>query len=148
MDLSGFIRKSKTVEVNGKRLIFSQLVLGDIARVRALAQEKKNAETKKKREQIVELAKSIGTFNPMELLKYVDSPLTEAEEDAYFESIDGMAMLLMLSLKPFQPDITESDVRSIFDIGTMVSLVPFIVSGKDGEAEEKKKELPIEAAGQ
>lgn len=136
MDLAGFKRKTTVKEIGGQSFCFTQLVMGDIVDAYAWAQEQKDKETKKKRDQAVAVAKAIGEISPMDLFKYIDQPMSEKELDNYFETPQGGCYLMYLSLKIKHPDITFQETMTIIDIGLLPELVPFVF----GIGKEKKSE--------
>ena len=139
MDLAGFKKQTRNEEIGGQLFCFTQLSMGDIVDAYAWAQEQKDKETKKKRDQAVEISKLVGDISPMDLLKYIDTPMSEKELDTYFETPQGGSYLMYLSLKKKHPDITFADVLNIVNLGNMTDIVTFLFNGNTKP--EKKSEM-------
>ena len=134
MDITGYINKSKEIDVGGKKLKFSELTLLDFAQFQVWAQDKRKAENETKRKQLIEMAKSIGDIDPMELLKYVDRPMTEDEIDESMGTFEGMGYLVYKSLKHFNPEITLDEALAISTISLVTELVKSDLFPEDKES--------------
>ena len=134
MDLTGYITKTKELDVCGKKLKFSELTLLDFAQFQVWVQDKRKAENEVRRKQLIEMAKSIGDIDPMELLKYVDRPMTEDEIDDSMGTFEGMSFLVFKSLKHIYPEITLEETMKISTIGLVEEFVKSDLFPKDKEA--------------
>ncbi len=134
MDITGYINKSKEIEVGGKKLKFSELTLLDFAQFQVWAQDRRKAENEIRRKQLIEMAKSIGDIDPMELLKYVDRPMTEDEIDESMGTFEGMGYLVYKSLKHFNPEITLDEALAISTISLVTELVKSDLFPEDKES--------------
>jgi hypothetical protein len=138
MDLSGFSKRTKNYEIAGRTLCFTQLTVGDFIEARAWAQEKHEQEVSKKRKSAIEIAKSIGEIQPLELMKYIDTSLSEDALDKFLETPEGGCYLLWLSVKQKHPDISHKQLMAIVDIQSIPELIEFAVGfGSDNNAEKK-----------
>ena len=137
MDITGFVPKTKKISVSGKELKFSELTLCDFAEFQSWIQDKRKEENKIKRKQLIEMAKSIGEIEPMELLKYVDKPMTDDELDDYMGTFEGMGYLVYKSLKHCYPEISLDEAMKISTISLVGELVESELFPK-----EKEKNLP------
>ena len=138
MDLTGYITKTKELDVGGKKLKFSELTLLDYAQFQGWTQDKRTAENEIKRKQLIEMAKSIGEIDPLELLKYVDKPMTEDEIDDSMGTFDGMGYLVYKSLKHFYHEISLKEAMAISTIDLVARLLKSDLFPKD----KKSKNLP------
>jgi len=118
MDLSGFIRKKTTIKIGTKEFTFTELNLADIAAFKGHLIKQRKAANEERRERLVELAKKIGSVDPMELLKLTDSTMSEDEFESQLDSLAGVGHLAYLSLKYAHPEISKEDVMGILTPGT------------------------------
>lgn len=134
--LEGFVRKKTKINLGGKDFVFTELSIRDLAAFRAELMDKRKNFNQERREQLIKVAEKIGNINQMELLKYIDKPLTEEEIEAEMETIDGMGYLVYLSLKYCHPEITKEDAMSIIS----PSKLPEITKALFPASEEIKKD--------
>lgn len=134
MDITGYITKSKEIDVGGKKLKFSELTLLDFAEFQSWSQDKRKAENEVKRKQLIEMAKAIGDINPMELLKYVDKPMSESEIDDSMGTFEGMGYLVYKSLKHMYPEISLDEAMKISTINLVTELVKSDLFPEDKES--------------
>ena len=113
MDLTGFVPRRTTIKIGEKEFVFGELTLFDLAQFRAEIQNQREEFNQKRRDRIVEDAKKIGNVDPLELLKFVDKPLTEDEVDSAMETTEGLAFLAYLSLKHHHQEVSKEDAARI-----------------------------------
>lgn len=134
MDITGYVTKSKEIDVGGKKLKFSELTLLDFAEFQSWSQDKRKAENEVKRKQLIEMAKAIGDIEPMELLKYVDKPMTDSEIDDSMGTFKGMGYLVYKSLKHWYPEISLDEAMKISTINLVTELVKSDLFPEDKES--------------
>ncbi len=139
MDITGYIHKSKEIDVGGKKLKFNELTLLDFAQFQVWAQDKRKAENAVRRVQIIEMAKSIGDIDSMELLKYVDRPMTEDEIDESMGTFEGMGYLVYKSLKHNYLEISFEEAQAISTISLVTDLVKSDLFPEDKESKKKPR---------
>gem|GEM_PF-5226441 len=138
MDLSGFVRRKTEIEIGTKKFTFTELTLADLAEFRAEMQKKREVLNTKRREQLIETAKKLDGIDPMELLKYIDKPLSEAEIEAEMETTEGLGFLVFLSLTTHHQGISREQVLQIVTpkYAEQISKAIFMMDG-EGEGEKK-----------
>jgi hypothetical protein len=139
LDLSGFVRRRTIIKIGTKEFEFAELTLADLAEFRAEMQKKQEEFNKKRREQLIETASKIGDIDPMELLKYIDKPVTQEEIDAAMETTEGLGFLVFLSLKPAHEGISRKQVLEIVTPQYAEAISKAIFT-PDGDAEKKTVE--------
>jgi len=140
IDLSGFVRATKTVKLGGKDFVFTQISLNDFALFRRRVIENRRKLQKQKRKELLEQAKELGEVNILEIIKEFERMPTDAEIEAEMETLEGMGYLAYLSLKYKYPEITEDEVMSLLTISDIPAVAEAIMgpSYKDREGAEKK----------
>jgi hypothetical protein len=136
LDLSGFVRRRTKITIGTKKFEFAELTLADLAEFRAEMQTKQEAVNKKRREQLIETAQKLGNIDSMELLKYIDKPMTQEEIDAAMETTEGLGFLVYLSLKPAHEGISRKQVLEIIT-PQYAEVISKAIFSPDGEAEKK-----------
>jgi len=141
IDLSGFVRATKTVRLGGKDFVFTQISLNDFALFRRRVIEQRKEQQKQRRKELLGQAKELGEINNvMELLREIEKMQSDAEVEAEMETLEGMGYLAYLSLKYKYPEITEEEVMSLLTISDIPAVAEAIMgpSYKDKEGPEKK----------
>ena len=116
VNLQDFITQKTTLTLGGKEFVFTRLNLDDLAKLYEWVANEKESTRSKRRDRIIEDAKKIGDVDPMSLLKHLDDPPTEAEQDAALGTIEGLAQMAMWSLRHTYEDITNTQVKSIITL--------------------------------
>lgn len=144
MELGDFVRKTREVMCGNKKIKFAELTMSDWAQFRAWAQKRADEANQKKRDQILELAKQCGEIEPMELLKYIDKPLTENDIKEAMSTSDGIAYVLYRSLKYAYPEATIDDAKTIGSLNVFRELEE-LFGLKDIEPEDEIANPPANA---
>ena len=113
MDLSGFVQRKTEITIGSKVFMFTELTLGDLATFKAELIKQREKGKDKRRERLMADAEKIGGIEPMELLKFLEKPLTEEEIDAEMETEDGMGFLAYLSLRYHHTEISKEQALGI-----------------------------------
>ena len=123
IDLSGYVTEEIEVKLGGKKFWFSHLTLTDLGLMRKRVKEQKKANNKQRREEILAEAKAGGDIDALELLKYLDRPLTEAEIEEMMEAFESVSYMCFLSLKHHYKDITEEEVASLITQNDLFAVI-------------------------
>jgi hypothetical protein len=137
INLEGFVRKHKTINIGGKDWVFSELTIADFAKFRAEVVEKKEKNKDKRRQRLIAEAEKIGGVDPLKLLEKLDAPVTDNEIEAEMDTIEGMGYLMFLSLKYHYPEISKEEAMSLIGISNIEEIASVIVP-----FESKKKQSP------
>ena len=145
MDLSGYVVKRTPIKIGTKDFVFRELSMGDLAKFRAFLSDKKKAYNQDRRERIIADAARIGNIDPMELLKFADSNISQDEVEAEMESVEGISYLAYLSLKYKYPEIS---IEQAADIITPLNLekITAAMFPSDVKPKPDKKKLPKQLA--
>jgi len=116
-----------------------------LAKFRAFLSDKKKAYNQDRRERIIADAARIGNIDPMELLKFADSNISQDEVEAEMESVEGISYLAYLSLKYKYPEIS---IEQAADIITPLNLekITAAMFPSDVKPKPDKKKLPKQLA--
>lgn len=136
--LDGFVRKKTNVTIGSKEFTFTELSLADLAEFRAHLQEKRDKFNQQRRQRLIEDAQKIGNIDSMELLKYADKPLTEAEIEAETETTEGLGYLAYLSLRYEHTGIEIKQVMSIVNINSIPLITDALFPPLDEQAKKKR----------
>jgi len=144
IDLSGFVRATKTVRLGGKDFVFTQISLNDFALFRRRVIEQRKEQQKQRRKELLGQAKELGEINNvMELLREIEKMPSDAEIEAEMETLEGMGYLAYLSLKYKYPEITEEEVMSLLTISDIPAVAEAIMgpaaARQDKDGNEKKR---------
>lgn len=145
MDLSGFVQRKTKIEIGTKQFTFTELTLADLAEFRAELSKEREEHNIKRRKRIIEEAPKIGTIDPLELLKYVDAPITEEELEAEMETTQGIGLLAYLSLKYHHQGISREQVMSIITPNNLqeITKAMFITNGEVEDTKKKRPRKPL-----
>jgi len=113
IDLGGFVKKKTVVEIGTEKFSFTELTIADLCEFRADLNRKREAYNDKRRKRLLEDAEKIGGVDAMELLKFVDKPITEEEAEAEMETTDGLGLLAYLSLRHHHIGISREQALGI-----------------------------------
>ncbi len=113
MDLSGYVRKKTEVIIGGKKFTFTELSLADLATFKAHLMEQHKKFNNERRERLLADAAKIGNIEPTDLLKFLDSSISEEELEAQMESVEGLGFLAYLSLKYHYPEVSKEDALKV-----------------------------------
>ncbi len=142
MDLSGFVRKRTKIKLGTKEFTFAELLLGDLAEFRAHLMEKREKLNAKRRERLIKSAKEIPNVDPLELLKLVDSEISEEEFERELESVEGIGFLAYLSLRYAHAEISQGQAMIIITPNNIVDITNALfpkVKEEEKTTESKKK---------
>lgn len=153
IELDGFVRKRTKIKLGTKEFTFSELSIADLAEFRAHLQSEREAQNKKRRQQLIDTATQIGSINPMELLKYVDNPLTDEEFEDEMDSTGGIIFMAYLSLRYHHEGIDKNQVAtiltpSVIDDVTKAMLPMSVVDGDDDKKKAAQATKPKQLNGQ
>lgn len=137
LDLSGFVPKRTKIVIGTKEFIFRELSIADLAKFRARLVSEREKINKERRERLIEDAAKIEGIDPMELLKYSDSSISDEELEQQMETIEGIGYLAYLSLKYAHPEVSLEDVMNIVSPGLIESITKAMLP-----MEDKKKPTP------
>lgn len=112
VNLQDFVEHTTTLMLGGKEFIFARLNLDDIGHLYEWVSIEKEATRSKRRARIIEDSKLIEGCDPMELLKHLDDPPTDAEQDAALGTIGGLAQMAFWSLR-HNYDVSITDVKKM-----------------------------------
>lgn len=138
LDLAGYKRATTGVMLGGKKYVFTELTLSDMAEFRSWVVERRKATRDDRRQRLLDDAKVIGNVDPMKLLEALDRPPTEAEYEAEAETIEGVRKLAHLSLRHHHPEATNEDAGSIVTIASIDKVVAAMFQ-PNGEQPKKKR---------
>jgi|TARA_R100000501_G_C2608018_1_gene103282 hypothetical protein len=138
MDLSGFVRKKTKITIGGKEFTFSELTLGNLCEFRAVLNTRREVYNAKRRKRLIEESKDIGNIDSLELIKYIDKPMTEDEIDAEMETTDGIALLAYYSLRPSHEKVSIDDAKKIL----LPNILEKVTAAMFPPVEETKKKRP------
>ena len=136
VNLQDFVTKKTTIELGGKDFVFTRLNLDDYAKLYEWVSSEKEATRDKRRDRIIEDAKKIEGADPLALLKFLDDPPTDEEQDRALGTIEGLAQMAMWSLRHTYEDITNSQVKQMITIEDTVAIV--LACTGDVDQPEKK----------
>ena len=131
IDLSGYVTEEVEVKLGNKKFWFSPLTLTDLGLMRKRIKEQRKANNKQRREEIFVEAKEVGSIDALELLKYLDRPLTEAEIEEMMEAFEGISYMCFLSLKHHYKDITEDEAASLITQNDLLAVVEALNSEEE-----------------
>ena len=143
MNLDGFVKKKTKMAIGTKEFIFTELSIGDLCAFQAEMQRKREVFNVQRRERIIEDSKRVGGVDPLELLKFVDKPLTAEEVDAEMETFDGLCYLAYLSLKYANPEVTTDDVKSIITPSLSEAITGAMFPPVDDDKKDAEKKTPV-----
>jgi len=104
--LSEFVQKKTTIKIGGKSWVFSELTLADIASFKACLKTQREKANDVRRMRLLKDAKEVSNLDPVELLRLVDTSISEEEFEKESETIEGIGHLAHLSLKHHHPELT------------------------------------------
>lgn len=140
VDLSGFVHKTTEITIGTKKFIFTELTLADMA----VFKDHLNTERKKlnedRRARLVADGKAIGGIEPVDLLKFTDSTMSEDEVNTQAGTIEGIGYLAYLSLKHRYLEISIEDAMKIVTPGNL-DIVTDAMFPEIPESDESKKKL-------
>lgn len=140
-DLSGFVRKRTKIVIGTKEFIFTELSLGDYAEFKASLIEQHEKLNEKRRVRLLSDAQKVGTIDPMELLKFLDSSISEDELEAQTYTVEGIGHLAYLSLRYAHPGISRAQVMEIITLDHIEDITKAMFPLQ--QAEEIKKKLTV-----
>lgn len=143
IDLSGYVPNEVEVELGGKKFWFSYLTIADLGLIRKKIKEQRKADNKQRREEIFAEAGKVGNVDTLELLRYLDQPLTDAEIEEMMSAFDSMPYLCYLSLRHHYKDITEDEVASLITQNDL----PAIMEALNPEEEEPGIKITMKQLG-
>ncbi len=138
--LESYKRRTKEIEIGGKKLIFSQLSLADFGLIKGrLRKEMKNSFADKK-EKLIENAKILGITDkdPMRILEKLEEEPSDDNVFKRMEEVQHLAYAAFLSLKYKYPDIKEEEVSQLLTLENAIEIVDVLFI-PDGEKKTKKK---------
>lgn len=138
-DLSGFVRKRTKIVIGTKEFTFTELSLKDYAEFKAHLVEQREVLNEKRRVRLLADAQKVGTIDPMELLKLLDSSISEDELEAQTYTIEGIGYLAYLSLRYAHQGISRDQVMEIITLEHVENVANAIFP--PGLYEEAKKKL-------
>lgn len=141
MNLQDFVTQKTTLKLGGNDYVFTRLNLDDLGKLYEWVAIGKESTRSKRRDRIIEDAKKIGDVDPMSLLKHLDDPPTEAEQDAALGTIEGLAQMAFWSLHHEYDDIKLKQVKQMITISDTESVVVACM-GLTVEPEKKIVETP------
>lgn len=139
INLEGFVRKHKEIEIGKKKWVFSELTIADFAKFTARIVRGREKTRDERRNRLIEDAKKIGDVDPMKLLEKLDKPPTDEEIEAEMDTVEGMGYMIYLSLKYHYPEIKEEEAIALVGIGDIEEITSAILPVVEG----KKKQNPI-----
>ena len=113
LDLSGFVPKRTEIEIGTKVFVFRELSISDLAKFRARLVGEREKINKKRRERLIADANMIKGIDPMELLKFSDSTVSDEELEQQMETVEGIGYLAYLSLKYNCIEVSLEDAMNI-----------------------------------
>ncbi len=137
LNLEGFVPKRTTIKIGTKEFIFRELSIADLAKFRARLVGEREKINKERRERLIEDAAKIEGIDPMELLKYSDSSVSDEELEQQMETIEGIGYLAYLSLKYALPEVSLEDAMNIVSPGIIEEITKAMFP-----MEDKKKPKP------
>ncbi len=145
MDLSGYVRKRTTIKIGNTEFVFTELSLADLAAFKAHLMEQRKKINYERRERLLTDAERIGNIEPTELLKFLDSSISEEELEAQMESVEGLGYLAYLSLKYHYPEVSKEDALKVVtpEFVEPVTLAMFpLEPEKDLKKKKEQKKTP------
>ena len=139
MDLSGYVPKKTTIKIGTREFIFTEISIFDLALFKAYLMGQREALNAKRRERLLKDAQGIGNIDPLELLKYTDSSVSEEEFAAEMESIEGVGYLAYLSLKYHYPEINKEQAAQIVTPATLEQVTKAMFPPIKGAEQGAKK---------
>jgi len=133
--LESFVRRTKEIELGGKKFKFATLTVRDWAKFKLYIREQREVDAAKRREEILELAEKIQNIDPEKLLDRLQVTVTDEDAEAAIESFDGFGYCCWLSLVHNYPDIKPDEVADMISIDDMGPISEAIIS----RPEQKKK---------
>jgi len=135
--LDGYLPKQTELEISGIKLKFSELTLGDLAEFKSDIKQRRDKYRREHRQELIEVAKELGDIDPLKLLEQLDKPLSEEQVEAEMETVEGLNLLILLSLRRAHPGISAEQVGMIVSVSRLDEIVEAILPGQD----ELKKKL-------
>ncbi|KKN20893.1 hypothetical protein LCGC14_0930970 [marine sediment metagenome] len=111
--LDVFVQKKTTISIGGKSWIFSELTLADIAAFKACLKEQRDKANNARRMRLLKDAKEVSNLDPVELLRLVDTSISDDDFEKESETIEGIGHLAHLSLKHHHPELTLVDTLNM-----------------------------------
>lgn len=137
IDLGKLHFRRAVVELGGKDWTFEELNMADLAEFRAETKKAREEYMLTRRQRLIEDAKKIEDIPPMDLLKYIDQPMTEHElDDAALETIDGLAFMAYLSLRKNHTGINRQQVMTLITPEKVMDVMLTILPSTNGESEK------------
>ena len=143
LDLSGFVPKRTKIVIGTKPFTFTELSIGDLAEFRAELVNQREAVNEKRRKRIIEDAEKIGNIDPMELLKFSDSSISDEELESQMETVEGIGFLAFLSLRYAHTGISREQAMKIVrpNLIEKITQAMFPVTGDDDKKKQPVKKL-------
>ena len=136
--LESYVRKTKVIEMGGKKLKFSQLSLIDFGRIKARLRKEMQEEADVKKEKLIANAKRLGDIDPMTLLEKLEVEPSDDDVFERMEEVKHLAFAAYLSLKYRYPDISEEEVGSLLSLDTIEEVVGILFI-----SDQKKTKPPM-----
>ena len=141
LDLSGFVPKRTKIIIGTKEFTFSELSMGDLGEFRGELVKQRKEVNEERRKRLIADAEKIGNIDPMELLKFSDSSISDEELEAQMETIEGIGFMAYLSLRYAHTGISREQAAQIIRPSLMGEISEAMVP-EDGD----KKKLPTAKA--
>ena len=135
--LESYVRKTKEIDIGGKKLIFSQLSLADFGLIKGRLRKQMKIEVEDKKEKLIILAQRVGDIDPMKLLEKLEVEPSDDDVFAKMEEVQHLAYAAFLSLRYKYSDITEDEVGKLLTLENMEEIVGILFIPD----EEKKTKL-------
>ncbi len=137
LDLTGFVPKRTKIVIGTQEFTFSELSMGDLGEFRGELVQQRKEVNEERRKRLIADAEKIGNIDPMELLKFSDSSISDEELEAQMETIEGIGFMAYLSLRYAHTGISREQAAQIIRPSLMGEISEAMVpDGGD------KKKLP------
>ena len=136
--LESFVRRTKEIELGGKKFKFAALTVRDWAKFKLYIKEQQESDAAKRREELLTLAAHIENLDPEKLLDRLQVTVTDEDAEAAVETFDGFGYCCWLSLVHNYPDIKLDEVSDMVSINDMGPISDAIIAGP---AQKKKPKV-------
>lgn len=146
INLSGFVKKITKIKLGTEDFEFTELSLIDLAEFKTHLTTQREKINKERRARLIDYAKEIaGTeginpFDPMEVLKLIDTEVSEEELESQMETVEGIGFLAQHSLKHKHPGISDLQVMEIITPANIDVIVAAMFPSPDKRPDTSDKE--------
>ena len=113
MEFSAFEKKKTVIKIGEKEYTFKEISIRDLVSFKNYLIGKKKEANKSRQEEILSLAKSLENVDSMQLLKLLDSSISDSEFDEQMATIEGIGYLAWQSLKYTYDNVTLDNVMDM-----------------------------------